>query len=160
MRGIPFECLLLLLLWWFSNMTFPWEAICCGKFYALRKTEKGKNGDCSHDFTLHDSAFIIFKYICIFFIPATPVIEIETIIYIQFNTSSFSQIFFFYQNVCHDHRVIICMNCLDFNEAFWNLTACFMHPSLQSVSALIFTSLPVCLSDGIKLMLHSVHIQT
>lgn len=35
-----------------------------------------------------------------------------------------------------------------------------MHPSLDSVSVLMFTALPVCLFYGTKQMLHSVHIQT
>lgn len=56
--------------------------------------------------------------------------------------------------------VIICMNCLDLHKAFQHSTVLLMHPSLDSVSVLMFTALPVCLCYGTKLMLHRVHIQT
>lgn len=46
--------------------------------------------------------------------------------------------------------VLLCMNCSDFHMAFWHLTMLFIHPSLDSVSVLMFTALSVCLSYGTR----------
>ena len=139
-----------------------WCSSACVKgFSSLTKLTVTKTR-CDDMFSLC-TILLSFCYFHSFLIPSALVIEIEKTLYLRLEIAFLSFWKFSIQMcviITMPTRVMICMNCLESHKAFWHLPVGSSHPSLDSVSVLVFTTLPVCLSYGTKQMLYSVHIRT
>lgn len=151
MRGLQPECPALLLSFLHE---VPLRGYSVSELFknCLKKTWKRQKWWVLWDFTLHDLAFIVSKYIypiCMFFfIPSIPVIEVQTIIYMQPNISFFFSDFLFL-SICVSWS--LCHNLHELFGLWWGILThnCVLHASIIAICQYwyLLLELFVCLME-------------